>query len=325
MKQEERYEAIRLNPAQAADVWERSSEASAFTRPDHLQRLVNEVEWWGAKRGSEIVAAWPFLRTVVGGEIGLPPFCYYVGPFFARSIRERNRYVQSWAGYTYALSAIVDAVVDAYPRFQFALPLGNTDLRVLQWWNHDHPNQSGFRIVPRYTARIELSRFRDEPDLLMSFGSDRRRSIRKVGLAPPRLIDDVSTERLIELDQEAIIRTGGAMTTEREIALVRMLDLVRAGGGAIIGVIPVGSTRVEAAVVLLDGPQESNLILCASSENWREKGLTVWTVWMAMLRARSIGKRWFDFNGANSPGRAADKHLYSAEEMLYFNCGFESA
>ena len=61
------------------------------------------------------------------------------------------------------------------------------------------------------------------------------------------------------------------MTTERESALVRMLDLVRTRGGAIIGVRPDGSTCVEAAIVLLDGPKESNLVLCASSDNWREK------------------------------------------------------
>ena len=323
MKQGEQIEAIRLNAGQAADVWERSSEASAFTRPDHLQRLADEVDWWGVKRGSEIVAAWPFVRPGRGGEIGLPPFCYYLGPFFVHSFRERDRYVESWSGYTAAFSAMVGAVVDAYPRFQFSLPLGNTDLRVLQWWNHDHPEQSGFRIVPRYTARIDLSRFRDESALLGSFASRRRRLIRKVASAPPRLVNDVNTARLVELDQEAITRTGGVMTTERETALVRVLDLVRSGGGAIIGVIPAGSSRVEAAVALLDGPRESNGILCASSEQWREDGLTVWSIWLALLRARSIGKRWFDFNGANSPGRALDKHLYSAEEMLYFNCIFE--
>ncbi len=325
MKQGERIQAIRLTSAQAAELWGRSNEASAFTRPGHLERLADEVEWWGASRCDEIVAAWPFLRTGPGGEIRLPPFCYFSGPFFAATLRSSSRYVRSWAGYTYTLAAMVDAVVDAYPRFQFALPLGNTDVRVFQWWNHDHHDQGGFGITPRYTARIDLSRFPDEAALLRSFGSDRKRCIGRWASTPPLLVEDVDTARLVELDRAAIHRTGGVMTLEREVSLARVVDLVRSGGGAILGVMPAGTRQVEAAIVLLDGPWESNMILCASSDDWREEGLTSWTVWLGLLRCRSAGKQWFDFNGANSPGRAADKHRYSAKEMLYFNCNFARA
>jgi hypothetical protein len=322
MKQGERFSAVRLSAAQATDLWERSLDPSAFTRPDYLERLAGRVEWWGATRSGKVVAAWPFVRPGPGGEIGLPPFCCYVGPMFAEFSGAKGKYSRSWASYTYAFSAMVDAVVAEYPRFAFSLPLGTTDIRVLQWWNHDHPGCGGFGIVPRYTARIDLSRFPDDATLLASFASDRRRHVTRWASTPPRVLDDVDTARLVELDHRAVIRTGGVMTTEREIALARMAALVRSGGGAIIGVVPPGASRVEAAMVLLDGPRESNLILCVASDEWRAEGLTKWTVWLGLRRCRSIGRRWFDFNGANSPGRAADKHLYSAEEMLYFNCTF---
>jgi hypothetical protein len=316
---------MRLSVAQALDVWGRSDEASAFTHPLHLERLADHVEWWGVDRSGEIVAAWPLLQTGPAGKIGLPPFCYYVGPMFSRSLRGRETYARAWAGATQALSAMVDVVAAEHPRFTFSLPLGNTDVRVLQWWNHDHPDQRGFGITPRYTARIDLSRFPDEVALLASFAGDRRRRITKWALTPPRVIDDVETARLVELDRGAITRTGGVMTPEREIALVRMLDVIRSGDGAIIGVVPAGADRVEGAIVLLDGPGESNMILCAAGDDWRDEGLTAWTVWLGLQRCRSTGRRWFDFNGANSPGRAADKHRYSAEEMLYFNATFERA
>ncbi len=61
--------ACRLTPIQARDLWEHFDEASAFTRPDHLARLVDEVEWSGVDRSGEIVAAWPLVRAVAGDRI----------------------------------------------------------------------------------------------------------------------------------------------------------------------------------------------------------------------------------------------------------------
>jgi hypothetical protein len=278
-----RLRAMRLSVAQALELWGRSDEASAFTHPLHLEQLADDVEWWGVDRSGEIVAAWPLVRATVGGEWASPPFCYYIGPMFSRSLRDRKTYVRYWSAYTHALSAMVATIVAAHPRFTFSLPLGNTDVRVLQWWNHDHPDQRGFGIIPRYTARIDLSRFPDEEALLASFASTRRRRISQWALTPPRVVDDVDTARLVELDRGAITRTGGVMTPEREAALVRMLDVVRSGGGAIIGIVPTGADRVEGAIVLLDGPGESNLILCAAGDDWREEGLTAWTVWLGKL------------------------------------------
>ena len=95
-----RLGATRLTPTEAMYVWSRSDEASAFTRPDYLAQLVDEVEWWGVKRSGEIVAAWPLVRAVAGGEIGPTPFCYHVGPMFARSVRADSKYRHYWSVYT---------------------------------------------------------------------------------------------------------------------------------------------------------------------------------------------------------------------------------
>lgn len=101
-----------------------------------------------------------------------------------------------------------------------------------------------------------------------------------------------------------------------------MINLIRSGAGSIIGFSSAAADPVQAVILLLDGPEESNDVLCVANETGRQTGLIAWATWQALLRARSIGKRWFDFNGANSPGRAADKHFYGAREDLYFDCRF---
>ena len=315
--------AMRLSVAQALDVWGRSDEASAFTHPLHLERLADDVEWWGVDRSGEIVAAWPLVGANFGGELASPPFCYYIGPMFSRSLQDRKTYARYWWAYTSILTALVEAVTEAHPRFRFSLPLGVLDIRVFQWWNHDHPDRAGFVITPRYTARIDLSRHADDEALLQSFAGNRKRSVRRWAAAPPQVVDDVDTERLVDLDRQTVTRSGGTATSQRQEALRRMIELVRSGAGAILGLIPPGATQVETGFMMLDGADECNAILNATSDDWQAEELTAWTVWLGLQRCRSTGKRWFDFNGANSPGRAADRHYYSAEEVLYVNGTFE--
>jgi len=303
------------------DFWSRSDGASAFTRPDYLAQLVDEVEWWGVERSGEVVAGWPIVRAVAGGHIGPPAFCYYIGPMFARSLRQA-RYARYWSVYTDSFSALVDAVVSTHPQFTFSVPLGVTDLRVLEWWNFDHPGRAGFEITPRYTARIDLSELPDAVALRRSFASTRRRDIDRWQAIRPAIADHVATERVIELHDQALIRSGAAASSARLTALRRLIALVQSGAGSIVGAVPPGEEQVEAVIILLDGPTETNTVFYAASEHWRARGLTAWATWEGLLLAQSQGKRWFDFNGANSPRRAADKHFYGAKAELYFDCSF---
>lgn len=318
-----RFAATRLTPAQAHQLWQRSDEASAFTRPDYLAQLVDEVEWWGVERSGEVIAAWPLVRAVAGGDIAPPPFCYYVGPMFDRGLRQATP-IRYWSAYRDIFSALVDAITQSHPYFAFSLPLGITDLRVLEWWNYDHPDRPGFSIKSRHTARIDLSDFCDESSLRRSFASTRQRDIDRWNAIRPSVVDDVPTDQLIEMHDQALSRSESPTSPARHIAFRRMISLVNSGAGEIIGVIPPGDDKVGAVSILLDGPTASNSIFYAASDGWREAGLTAWANWLSLMRARSLGKRWFDFNGANSPGRAADKHFYGAAPELYFNGSFGS-
>lgn len=314
--------ARRLTPLEAMDLWTRSDEASAFTRPDYLDRLVDEVEWWGVDRSGEVLAAWPLVRASIGHEIGPPPFCYYVGPMFDRQLWEGESYHRQWSTYTDVFAALVSEVVSNHRRFRFSMPPGLTDLRVLEWWNFDHQPVNGFYFRPRYTARIDLSQFKSDAEMRKSLSANRRREIDRWAASPPEVVEDVTEEFLMNLHAQVLTRGTAAIPPSRIVALRRMIALVKSGAGIAVGFRPEGQKNAVAGTILIDGPTESNAVFYAADSAWRSTGLTAWAVWHGMRRARNLGKRWFDFNGANSPARADDKHRYNGRADLYFDCGF---
>lgn len=319
---ERSFRAVRLTELQAHDVWERSAEASAFNRPSYLSRLVDEVEWWGVERAGRCLAAWPLVRPSPESGLGPPPFCYYVGPMFARELREDANAARAWHGYAASFRALVEAVTTHHAAFAFSLPLGLTDLRILSWWNFDHPGQPGFHVVPRYTARVDLAAHADGMSLLGSFNSDRRRRTRQWSRVPPHRYDDVDTARILDLHDQTLRRTGGDIGPDRHRALARVADLARSGAGRIIGFSDGPGQAAEGVVILLEGPQTMNNVFNSVSDSHCRTGLSSWMTWQALLHAKSKGVRWFDMNGANSPRRADDKHSYGARAEIYFDCRF---
>jgi hypothetical protein len=316
-----RFLARRISRNEAAELWNSASTASAFIRPDYLELLAADVEWWGVEHSGKVVAAWPLVRAMPNSAIAPPPFCYNVGPIFSKDL-QFSSYHRQWSTHREVFSALVAAVVSEHSRFSFSLPLGLQDVRVLQWWNFDHPGRIGFSFRPRYTARVCLSELKDDAALLRTFSSNRRQVIRLWMANPPVQVDNVPDARLIQLHDTALERSGGLPDATRGVMLRRIIDLVRSGAGATLGFRPEEQDEVVAAVILLDGSQESNAVFYGAEPDWRNRGLTSWAVWQAMRHARDSGKRWFDFNGANSPGRAADKHFYGAGSELYFDCTF---
>ncbi|WP_161957123.1 GNAT family N-acetyltransferase [Aestuariivirga litoralis] len=316
------FQAARITPGEARDVWSASTEASAFTCPANLELIAAEVDWWGVRRGNRLIAAWPLIRQQRGGDIGPPPFTYYVGPLFLSDIRVNMCSARAWNAYTGSFRAMVEAVTGAHASFSFSLPLGLMDVRVLSWWNFDHPGEKGFEITPRYSARIDLARHPDEASLLKGMSGDRRRAIAQWSMSPPAESGRVPVERIIELHDQTLRRTGGQITPGRHVALRRMIALAQSGAGTITGYHPDGSEAAEAAVIVVDGAGTANNIFSSTSDAHARSGLSSWVTWQAIRRAHARGLRWFDMNGANSPNRAANKHSYGAGAELYFDCRF---
>lgn len=306
-----------ISDDQAQEFWLTSPQATAFTRPDVLDCCARKVDWWGAWRSADLVATWPICHTQEPAEPRSPPFLYYVGPIFSKEIQE-FKYHRFQAIRQQALEAMIPALVDQYASLRFAMPPGETDIRAFEWWNHEHPESTAFSFKPRHSARIhQLSRPLEE--IHRDFARNRKRDLRlRVG-DPPKQTREWQIEEVIDLHNEPMKRQGLKIPAGRIEALRRVLAAVDRGNGATLAWRDPDDGHLASFIVLLYGPKDANDILCVASEQWRDRGLAAWTTWQGIKHARSAGKEFFDFNGANSPLRAADKHAYGARAELYFN------
>lgn len=308
---------------QALRIWEESPQATAFNHPGLLSALSESVAWWAAWRSDDLVAVLPICRGP-DGEIRPPLFAYYVGPLFCREIHH-FKYHRYWAIRQQALESLVAHLAEAYTLLRFALPVGFTDVRAFEWWNHENGDRGHYDLIPRQTVRLNGLQSLEPEDIRQGFARNRKRDIKSIESAPPDRVHDWNVEDLLALHDAPLQRQGLQVPPTRRLTLLRLIEQAANGRGRIMAFREPGSEGLASAIVLLYGRNDANNILCVASENLRDKGLTAWTTWQAILQARDDGFDLFDFNGANSPRRAADKHCYGAADAIYFNVRFQAA
>lgn len=297
--------------------WETSPQATAFSHPDVLAHCAEVLEWWGGWRSEDLVAVWPIRRTNGGCNASGSPFLYHVGPLFSGEIAG-FKYHRYQAIRQQALEAMLPPIVERFPGLRFALPPGETDIRAFEWWNHDHPNGPHFVCRPRHTARISnLGRPTDA--IRQEFARNRKRDLRLPPGGRPVRSNDWSLRELVELHDQPLERQGIGVSADRERALGDVVAAASGDRGDVLAWRDPDNGRLASFIVLLFGRTEANDVLCVASDRWRDRGLSAWTTWQGILHARSLGKQIFDFNGANSPRRAADKHSFGARAELYFS------
>lgn len=309
-----------ISKDRARDFWRAAPHATAFTHPDVLACCADQVDWWGTSRSQDLVATWPVCRTKNDAAPGSPTFLYYVGPLFSGEIHG-FKYHRFQAIRQQALQALIPHLIERYRSLRFAMPPGDTDIRAFEWWNHDRSAGPAFSFRPRHTARIQQLG-RPIEAIRSDFSRNRKRDLKLREDAALQQTEDWKIEEVIDLHNEPMRRQGIEVSPERIDALHRVIAAANSGNGAVLAWRDSEDGHLASVIVLLYGQREANNILCVASETWREQGLGAWTTWQGIKHARSHGKEIFDFNGANSPNRAADKHSYNARAELYFNISY---
>jgi lipid II:glycine glycyltransferase (peptidoglycan interpeptide bridge formation enzyme) len=291
--------------------------ATAFTRPDILARLVDSVQWWGVRRGAQLVLAWPVCT--VGGRDGVrPDLSYYVGPLLDWET-PTFKYHRYWSVFSECFAHAVDQLVERYSEFTFSLPSAIDDLRPLLWVLQERGLDEYLHIRPCYSAVLDLSGDSVATRLFAQLARNRKREISKNEGAALELDPNCAGDEIVELYRQTLTRQGETPSRERLEALDRLLQTIRSTAGRILAYRDSRDARLMSVIAMLYGPREANNVLCVADESARDQGLTSWTTWQGILAAIDDGRTSFDFNGANSPSRAADKHYYGARASLYFS------
>lgn len=315
-----KFRIERATAEQAFSIWRDSPQASAFNHPRLLSVLCEKVTWWAAWKSEFLVSVLPICRTI-DGELRPPIFTYYVGPLFNKEIHNFKQH-RFWAVRHGALQALLEKLTGTYPSFRFALPAGFTDVRAFQWWNHDHADLGHFYIDPRQTARIDSLQIKEIKEIWWGFARNRRRDIKSVQVNPPESTTKWTVEELLALHDWPLKTQGVDIPASRRSTLARLIEQAANGKGKILAYRRKQSEGLASCLVLLYGREDANGIICGSHPRERDTGLTSWTIWQGLQQARNDGLNIFDFNGANSPNRAASKHSFGSHEQIYFNIDF---
>jgi hypothetical protein len=302
-------------------IWINSPHSTVFTLKPVLETLSSSVQWYVAKKGNEILCIWPVCLDE-NKRPYLPPFSYYVGPFWAKQASEAPAH-RTLALRTAVYEGFVALFEKRFNRIEASLPIGIDDVRVFDWWNYHDTDKNRIKIYPRYTALLENL----YPDAAVeaNYRELRRREIRRTIKVGSYLIDDdVSFEEVLLLYEKTMERQGTNVQDEAKDAIRKLLFLVKEGFGNLTCIRnKIYDNELSYVALTLRAKKTSNLILNIASDKERDTGVPAFGIHHAIKRAITSGDTTFDFNGANSPLRGDDKHSYGARAALYFDIRLE--
>jgi hypothetical protein len=297
--------------------WSASPDATIFTHPDVLPKLVDQVEWWMAYKGEDPVCLWPICKTGFRNG-GYSRFAYYVGPMWSKDHKmlSAHRWLQS-SGQVY--SGFIDRFkVDRHPT-EVSLAPTLTDVRHFLWTNSIPSELPEIQVIPRYTAILDLSDLKPQ-NILKCVSTNRNREILRIEKSEAfSITKKIETEQALKLYESFFAEKNITMHQKEMDKVIRLCELVESGYGRYTGYIDTTSGELVSIVILLYDRATANLVLNLTHQAYKSSGIGTATLFNAILTAKHLGLQSFDFNGVNHPQRAFYKHSFGAEPKLYFD------
>lgn len=213
-----------------------------------------------------------------------PPYTPHIGPFYEP--RASNP-----AARTDEQRAVVEAMADFLASNGGAVMSMGLSFCITDWlpfyWR-------GWKVVPHYTYRIELKQ--DEKTLLAAMSAKRRNDIRKAGADSVTVEETVDTNAMRGLMLETFARQK--MTLDRA-ATDRIFAGFPPGGGSYC-LIARGAGRAVAGVYVVHDARTAYYLIGGYADN-AHHGAGALTMWAAILKAKAMGLKVFDFEGSVIP------------------------
>jgi hypothetical protein len=307
----------------AAEAFERSADCSLFCSPNLLRELGYEVRHFAVFKNNKLLIVWPLIQS--GKCSNKPPFfSYFFGPYWVTSDMHEAPY-KLFKNNLDCLNIIFPIIEKVASKNSFSLVPEFPDLRPFLWWNYHNPEGPKFDISLRYTARIDLSRKLPSDQLVMLLrADDKRKKIRKA-LRERRLAIrwgvSLDPAAYIHAYCETLGQAGTSLDNEEKSALSRMISCVdrgseKSGEFKLIELIDAENGVVEGFQLILRGKKLVYLIAQSVSTKAKKENGSVLLTFEAIRYANECGLI-LDFNGANSPNRADDKHAFGADIVSY--------
>lgn len=286
----------------------------AFCTPETLDVFTDvAVNWWLVTKGHEPLCLWPICP--IDGIGVVPKFTYGFGPVWIREPMGTKALSETLSTY----EVFFQHFPNRYKGIEFELYTLDKDVRFFDWYGN-FERKALVTISPRYTARIDDIQSKTWEDILRGFSELRRRQLKKfVSFQDLFLPDDYFTfAELLELYNDTLSLQGQTTSIETQQSLKRIYDNLDKECMKSICLRFKETGTLAAVVVLLLNNGTSNLVLNLVSNSYRETGIMTRMVAKSLEYSHELGLNSFDFNGANSPDRAKDKHSYGSILDLLF-------
>ena len=310
----DKYKIKSINFSEAIKVWESSPNACIYNNPTFLKNYKN-IEFLAALKGNEIMCCWPIFNSEK--KMIIPNFFYYFGPYWSKRIAEQPKH--SWLSTSsHIYSKFIDFFLQNFNEVNFQLHYSLLDIRIFDWWNYESKNKKRFKITPKYSAIINLSK-KNLKKIMSDYRYVRRYEIKNF----IEMQDKLETcNQDIEKMCNLYLNNSSAKYTKNEEKNLRddiqtLCNLANKGFGKISCFKDKKTNQLIYFSVVLFDNNSVHLVLNSCEKKWKKIGIMAWGI--NNLLNDYINKfNSFDFNGANSPLRGDDKHSYGAEEKLYF-------
>lgn len=298
-----------------------SPQATRYLDPDFLDLFKVPVRFWGLNRKGIVIAGLPVIeaRAFLGGR--MLPWCYYQGILLHGDIwraapSKRTQYEIE------VFEELATGVAAKESEFHLSLHPMLTDVRGLDWVHYHDPTMPRIRLVPRYTAIVDLMG-RATGDLRRACRSARRQeegyAIDREGLVADA---DGTIAELQALYAETFARQNIAIPKREAEILPDYCAYFLEHGGQILAVRSQDGAARAAALVFDDFDGTVHVPVVGTGDT-RFGGTLLYFHILDTALARGASR--VDFDGANSPRRAYFKHSMGASPVLYFEAIWERA
>jgi hypothetical protein len=216
------------------------------------------------------------------------------------------------------LENIVEELTDTYKEgLKFSFHPQIVDLRPLLWHNFEENEREKFNVKIRYTAILDLDSINNIDDYLKEIRENRKRDYKKSIKEKIYSSIGATKEEVIDLYQKTFERQGISVDSKSLIFLEKLTKNINSETGFIYAARNKDGLAIAITICLLDKDTAYSLIIANDSE-FRNTGANTACMLGSLLYAKELGKKFFDFIGANSPQRGDFKLSFNSELRRYF-------
>jgi hypothetical protein len=292
-----------------------SNEASVFMYSWYTEifNLTNKKLFY-IERGVVKAAILIYMK---GDEIVSPAYSVYHSLCYSKiilnNITERFRILQT----------IIEEITNFNKAgIKFSFHHGVMDVRPLLWHNFENIKSCKFSLATRYTAVLNLDAVGEVEEYIDNIRINRKRDYIKSKKNMYLSSCGGTKDEVINLYMKTFQRQNIEVEIDSIKFIERLIDKINSENGFIFSTRTLEGEAVAITICLMDHSSAYSLII-ANDSNFRNSGASTACMIGSVFHAKELGKKYFDFVGANSPFRSDFKISFNSDLKLYFEANLK--